>query len=99
MDNVMILIKSVLYLLNQNHNYYQVFLEKKGIMYKCCIRKELISLKVLMLIRKIHLWTVLFVTIGIFQTKCLIFAPIVCNGYHHVLMMSSDINSFTILNN
>ena len=70
---IVILIKSVF---NKNHNYYyndETFLEKWSYKQylKSYIMIELMFQKVLMLIRQVHLKSVLFVTIGIFRTKSL----------------------------
>ena len=67
-------------------------------MYKCFITIELIILKAVISIIHAHLNSVLFVTIIIFEiTFWFKFQSCVCNGCHNVLMMSTDINSITIL--
>ena len=61
---------------------------------------ELMFQKVLMLIRQVHLKSVLFVTIGIFRTKSLGFNQLsaMTISCHDVLMMSIDLNNIIILN-
>ena len=54
-------------------------------------------LKVLILIRQVHLKNALFVTIGILK-KRFWFQPSVCADCHDILMLSLDVNSIVILN-
>ena len=67
------------------------------ITYKCYILTELLFLKVLILIRQVHLKNALFVTIGILK-KRFWFQPSVCADCHDILMLSLDVNSIVILN-
>ena len=61
---------------------------------------ELMFQKVLMLIRQVHLKSVLYVTIGISRTKSLGFNQLsaMTISCHDVLMMSIDLNNIIILN-
>ena len=67
------------------------------ITYKCYILTELMFLKVLILIRQVHLKNALFVTIGILK-KRFWFQPSVCVDCHDILMLSLDVNKIVILN-
>ena len=55
--------------------------------YKCYITIELTFLKESMLIRQVNQKSVIFVHV-VFLDKGFKFQSYVCNGYHHVLMMS-----------
>ena len=59
---------------------------------------ELPFMKVLILIRQVHLKNPLCVTIGSFLDKGFRFQPTVWSGFHDALMMSININSIAILN-
>ena len=65
-------------------------------LYKCYILVGLFFLKVLMLIRQVHLRNALLVTIGTFLGKRFGFQPTVCKECH-VWMLFFDINNITAL--
>ena len=51
----------------------------------------------MILIKKLHQKSAIFVTIWYFLVKGSRFQPNVCNGYHDVLMVSKNISNNTIL--
>ena len=59
---------------------------------------ELMFLKVLMLIRQVHLKSVLFATISIFLQKEFTFQLFFCSGCHDRLMMCCGINNIALYN-